>query len=63
MEYFQRNTEEKKMSLKILPHLQKAKGSSVVNLTNYLKTATATIKCGEGPNVDIPQTGDTRCEC
>ena len=31
--------------------------SSVVDLTNHLKTATATIKCGEGPNVDVPQTG------
>jgi hypothetical protein len=47
----------KRLSLKILSYFQKANGSSVVNLTNHLKTATATIKCGEGPNVDIPQTG------
>jgi hypothetical protein len=47
----------KRLSLKILSYFQKANGSSVVNLTNYLKTATATIKWGQGPNVGISQTG------
>jgi hypothetical protein len=49
---------EKELKLKMPDHFQRPNNFSyIIALRNHLKTATAMIKCGEGPNVSIPVTG------